>query len=89
MAIIGLNRMEGAKTWVRLRFFFMSHGTQKYKLTEVKRAVRALQEAGVKIARVAFESGRFEVITADGQAEIPNTETAAERWLREQNETRS
>jgi len=43
----------------------MSRGVQKYRPNEVKRAVRALQEAGIKIARVAFEDGRFEVVTAD------------------------
>ena len=43
----------------------MSRGVQKYRSNEVKRAVRALQEAGVKIARVAFEGGRFEIVTTD------------------------
>ena len=43
----------------------MSRGTQTYRLNEVKRAVRALQEAGVKIAGVAFEGGKFEIVTAE------------------------
>ena len=43
----------------------MSRGVQTYRLNEVKRAVRALQEAGVKIARVVFDGGRFEIVTAD------------------------
>ena len=61
----------------------MSRGVQKYRSSEVKRAVRALQEAGVQIARVAFEGGKFEIITAEGEPQ-KTTETAAERWLREQ-----
>ena len=43
----------------------MSRGVQKYRSSEVKRAVRALQEAGVQIARVAFEDGRFEIVAAE------------------------
>jgi len=43
----------------------MSRGVQKYRPNEVKRAVRALQEAGLKVSRVAFEGGRFEVVTAE------------------------
>jgi hypothetical protein len=45
----------------------MSRGVQKYRPNEVKRAVRALQEAGIKIASVAFEGGRFEVVTAEDE----------------------
>jgi len=43
----------------------MSRGVQKYRSSEVKRAVRALQEAGVQIARVTFEGGKFEIVTAE------------------------
>jgi hypothetical protein len=66
----------------------MSRGPQAFRLTELKRAARALQQAGVKIARVTIERGKVEFVTANGQAEASKTETAAERWLREQNETR-
>jgi hypothetical protein len=45
-------------------FLQMSRSDQKYRLTEVKRAVRALQEAGLKIDSVVFEGGRFRVVTA-------------------------
>ena len=43
----------------------MSRGLHVFKATEVKRAVRALLAAGLKIDRVTFEGGRFECITAD------------------------
>jgi hypothetical protein len=56
----------------------MSRGVQKYRPNEVKRAVRALQEAGIKIARVAFEGGRFEVVTADDAKAKVSGETADE-----------
>jgi hypothetical protein len=66
----------------------MAKATQAFKETEVRRAVRALRDAGVVISRVTFERGKFEFHTADSQAESPK-ETAAERWLREQAEAKS
>jgi hypothetical protein len=62
----------------------MAKGVQAFRANEIKRAVDALQESGVKIARVSFENGRFDIIAADGEAMAPKPETAAERWLREQ-----
>jgi hypothetical protein len=62
----------------------MAKGVQAFRANEIKRAVEALQKSGVKIARVSFENGRFEIVTTDGQAMSPTQETAAERWLREQ-----
>jgi hypothetical protein len=53
----------------------MSRGTQTYRRNEVKRAVRALQEAGVKIASVAFEDGRFEIVTAEDSKPKAGNET--------------
>jgi hypothetical protein len=43
----------------------MSRGVHSFKLAEVKRAVRALQEVGLKIARVILDGGRVEFVTAD------------------------
>jgi hypothetical protein len=63
----------------------MSRGVQAFRLTEVKRAARALRQAGVKIARVTIEGGKVEFITADAEPQkTETTETTAERWLREQ-----
>jgi hypothetical protein len=53
----------------------MSRGTQTYRRNEVKRAVRALQEAGVKIASVAFEGGKFEIVTAEDPKPKTGNET--------------
>jgi len=53
----------------------MSRGAQAFRLNEVKRAVRAMQEAGVKIARVAFEGGRFEIIMAEDSKSKAGNET--------------
>lgn len=57
----------------------MSRGIQKYRSSEVKRAVRALQEAGVKIARVAFEDGKFEIVTAEDPKPKAAGETSDQR----------
>jgi hypothetical protein len=65
----------------------MAKGVQAFRASEIKRAVEALQKSGVKIARVSFENGRFDIITADGQAMSLKPHTAAERWLREQGQT--
>jgi hypothetical protein len=65
----------------------MAKGVQAFRANEIKRAVEALQKSGVKIARVSFENGRFDIITADGQAMSLKPQTAAERWLREQRQT--
>jgi hypothetical protein len=54
----------------------MSRGVQKYRSSEVKRAVRALQEAGVQIARVAFEGGRFEIVTVEDPKPKAGDETS-------------
>jgi len=43
----------------------MARGVQAFRANEIKRAVEALQKSGVKIARVSFENGRFDIITAD------------------------
>jgi hypothetical protein len=43
----------------------MSSNVHAFKLSDVKRAVRALQEVGLKIARVILDGGRIEFITAD------------------------
>jgi len=64
----------------------MSRGVQAFRLTEVKRAARALQAAGIKIARVTVEGGKVEFITSEGQVEALKAETATDRWLREQAE---
>jgi hypothetical protein len=61
----------------------VSRGIQAFRLTEVKRAARALQAAGIKISRITFEDGKFEFITKESEAQ-KKPETAAERWLREQ-----
>ena len=47
-------------------------------LTEVKRAARALQQAGVKIARVTIEGGKVEFITTDGDPEPKATVETSE-----------
>jgi hypothetical protein len=52
----------------------MSKGVQAFRANEIKRAVEALQKSGVKIARVSFGDGRFEIITADD----PNANVTAE-----------
>jgi hypothetical protein len=43
----------------------MAKGVQAFRANEIKRAVEALQKSGVKIARVSFGDGRFDIITAD------------------------
>lgn len=42
----------------------MAKGVQAFRANEIKRA-EALQKSGVKIARVSFGDGRFDIITAD------------------------
>jgi len=43
----------------------MSTGAQAFRLTEVKRAYRALRDLGVKVSRVVLDGSRVEFITAD------------------------
>jgi hypothetical protein len=56
--------------------FFMSRGTQNFRLTEVKRAARALQAAGVKIARVSIDGGKVEFITSEDPKSKATGETS-------------
>jgi hypothetical protein len=53
----------------------MSRGVHAFRLTEVKRAARALQQAGVKIARVTIEDGKVEFITAEDPKAKAGNET--------------
>ena len=53
----------------------MSRAAHAFKLTEVKRAARALQQAGVKIARVTIEGGKVEFITAEDSQSKAASET--------------
>jgi hypothetical protein len=46
-------------------FLDMAKGVQAFRANEIKRAVEALQKSGIKIARVSFGDGRFEIITAN------------------------
>lgn len=43
----------------------MAKGIQAFRETEVRRAIRALRDAGVEIRRVTFEGGKFEFITGE------------------------
>jgi len=54
----------------------MAKGVQAFRANEIKRAVEALQKSGVKIARVSFGDGRFEIITADDPNAKVTTETS-------------
>jgi hypothetical protein len=64
----------------------MAKGIQSFRETEVRRAVRALRDAGVEIRRVTFEGGKFEFITGEDTPSKatktapakPPTETAAD-----------
>jgi hypothetical protein len=53
----------------------MSRGVQSFRLTEVKRAARALQAAGVKIVRVTLEGSKVEFITAEDSKPKTPSET--------------
>jgi len=43
----------------------MSTGAQAFRLTEIKRAYRALRDLGVKVSSVVIDGGRVEFVTAD------------------------
>jgi hypothetical protein len=46
----------------------MSASPSNFRRTDVKRAVQAMQVAGLKVARVELNGGRVTIIPADGDA---------------------
>jgi hypothetical protein len=61
----------------------MPRGDQTFRQTDVVRAIKAARAAGEEIARIEIDRDGKIV----GKDESVKSETAAERWLREQKET--
>jgi hypothetical protein len=47
----------------------MSTSPSNFRRTDVKRAVQAVQAAGLKVARVELDGGRVTIIPADDESE--------------------
>jgi len=45
----------------------MSYAPSNFRRTDVKRAMQAVQAAGLKVARVELEGGKVTIIPADGE----------------------
>jgi hypothetical protein len=46
----------------------MSYSPSNFRRTDVKRAVQAVQAAGIKIRRVDLEGGKISIIPADDES---------------------
>ena len=63
----------------------MSKGLQIFKQTDLLRAIRTSQKAGLSIARVEIDrDGKIIVVTGNGNAKAENTATELDRWLAKQ-----
>lgn len=64
----------------------MPRGDQTFRQTDVVRAIKAARAAGEDVARIEIDrDGKIVVVI--GKDEPAKSESAAERWLREQKET--
>jgi hypothetical protein len=62
----------------------MSKGMQIFKQTDLLRAIRTSQKAGLSIARVEIDrDGKIVVVVGDGK-KAENTATELDRWLAKQ-----
>ena len=50
----------------------MSYAPSNFRRTDVKRAVQAVQAAGLKVARVELVGGKVSIIPAGEESEIPD-----------------
>jgi hypothetical protein len=50
----------------------MSAQSSNFRRTDVKRAVQAVQAAGLKVARVELVGGKVSIIPAGDESEIPD-----------------
>jgi hypothetical protein len=50
----------------------MSAQSSNFRRTDVKRAVQAMQSAGLKVARVELVGGKVSIIPAGDESEIPD-----------------
>jgi hypothetical protein len=48
----------------------MSYSPSNFRRNDVKRAVQAVQAAGIKIRRVELDGGKVSIIPADDESEI-------------------
>jgi hypothetical protein len=48
----------------------MSWSPSNFRRTDVKRAVQAVQAAGLKVKRVELEGGKVTIVPADDESEI-------------------
>jgi hypothetical protein len=63
----------------------MSKGMLTFKQTDLLRAIRTSQKAGLSIARVEIDrDGKIIVVTGNGNAKAENTATELDRWLAKQ-----
>jgi hypothetical protein len=63
----------------------MSKGMLTFKETDLRRAIRAFQKAGLSIARAEIDrDGKIVVVTGNGNAKAENTATELDRWLAKQ-----
>jgi hypothetical protein len=46
----------------------MSASPSNFRRTDVKRAVQAMQSAGLKVARVELDGGKVTIVPADGES---------------------
>jgi len=46
----------------------MSASPSNFRRTDVKRAVQAIQAAGLKVARVELDGGKVTIVPADGES---------------------
>jgi hypothetical protein len=60
----------------------MSKAASDFKETNVKRAVRAVQRAGLKIGRVELERGKIIIFPDDGEnAEASKPSDSLDTWM--------
>ena len=50
----------------------MSAYPSNFRRNDVKRAVQAVQSAGLKVARVELDGGKVLIIPADNESEVPD-----------------
>jgi len=60
----------------------MSKGMLTFKQTDLLRAIKASQKAGLSIARVEIDrDGKIVVVTGEGNAKVESAATELDRWL--------